>query len=178
MTLDQKIQVWNVIGTWVAGMGTLAAVVVSLRLAGRAERLRLRASVGLRIIIAGDGTPSEEQVAFTVVNLGDRAVTVNSIGWRIGKKGLARHCMQPLYGVYTHQYPKQLAHGEQATFLVSLLALPGWPKDFATGFVRDLTAKNLDTLRGLIHTSIGEVVEVEPEKELLERLRETGAQLG
>ena len=175
MTLDQQVQIWNAVGTWVAGIGTLAAVIVSLRLAGRADRLRLRASVGLRIIIAGDGNPSEEQVAFTVVNLGDRAVTVNSIGWRVGKKRLTRHCMQPLYGVYTHQYPKQLAHGEQATFLVSLLALPGWPKDFAMGFVRDLTPKNLATLRGLIHTSIGEVVEVQPEKELLERLSKAGA---
>ncbi|MDT9678133.1 hypothetical protein F6R97_26805 [Pseudomonas sp. JV414] len=84
MTLDQHIQILNAISTWVAGVATLAAVVVSLHLARRADRVRVRISVGLRLVFAGDGTPAEEHVGFTIVNLGDRSVTVNAIGWHVG----------------------------------------------------------------------------------------------
>jgi hypothetical protein len=174
MTLDQHIQLWNTIGTWVAGAATVGAVILSLHLARRAERIRVRTTVGVRLVFAGDGTPAEEHVGFTIVNLGDRPVTINSVGWRVGKGKNARHSIQPLHGQYTSQYPKQLAHGEQATFMVSFLALPSWPKEFATGFVQDLSQGNLRTLRALIHTSAGETIEVKPEENLLQRLREVG----
>lgn len=175
MTVDQHIQLWNTIGTWVAGAATLAAVIVSLCLARRTERVRVRTSVGIRLVIVGDGTPAEEHVGFTIVNLGDRPVTVNSVGWRVGHGKSARSCIQPMYGQYTSQYPKQLAHGEQTTFMVSLLALPSWPNEFASNFVQDLSQKNLRTLRALIHTSVGETIKVKPEENLLQRLREAQA---
>jgi hypothetical protein len=173
VTVDQHIQLWNAIGTWVAGAATLAAVIVSLHLARKGERIRVRANLGLRLVFSGDGTPAEEHVALTVVNLSDRPVTVNSIGWRVGKGKNSRSCIQPVYGQYTAQYPKQLAHGEQATFMVSFLTLPSWPKEFATGFVCDLSSGHLRTLRALVHTSVGETVEVIPEADLLQRLRES-----
>ena len=172
MTLDQQIQVWNAVGTWLAGIATFAAVVVSLHLARKADSIRLQANAGIRHVFAGDGTPAEEHVGISVVNIGDRPVTINSIGWRIGKGKKARHFIQPVVGQYTHQYPKQLVHGEQASFLVSFKAMPGWPKDFATGFVQDLRPRNLQTLRAVIHTSVGKSIEVVPENNLLERLRE------
>jgi hypothetical protein len=171
MTLEQQIQVWNVIGTWVAGLATFVAVLVSLHLAHKAERVRIKATAGVRLVFAGDGSSAEEHVGVTVVNKADRPLTINSIGWRVGHRKKARHCIQPVYGQYTQQYPKQLAHGEQASFLVSFKAAPDWPKQFAEGFVQDLTPRNLKTLRALIHTSIGETIEVVPEASLLERLR-------
>ena len=172
MTLDQQIQVWNAVGTWLAGIATFAAVVVSLHLARKADRVRMQANAGIRLIFAGDGSPAEEHVGISAVNRADRPVTINSIGWRIGKGKNARHCIQPVYGQHTHQYPKQLAYGDQATFLVSFKAMPSWPKDFATGFVQDVRPKNLKTLRAIINTSVGEIIEVVPENNLLERLRE------
>jgi hypothetical protein len=113
MNLDQKIQVWNAVGTWLAGIATFAAVVVSLYLARRADRIRIQANVGIRLVFAGDGTPAEEHVGITATNHGDRPVIINSIGWRVGKGKTARHCIQPVAGEYTHQCPKQLTHGEQ-----------------------------------------------------------------
>ena len=35
MTLDQKIQIWVAVGTWVAGLATFAAVILALYLAAR-----------------------------------------------------------------------------------------------------------------------------------------------
>ena len=177
MTFDQQIQIWNAVGTWVAGIGTLAAVIVSLYLARKGQRIQVRASVGTRLrwFSASDGTPAEENVCFTVVNLGDRAVTVVSVGWRIGNRKNLKFCIQPLSSSQGTQYPKQLAHGEQATFLVSFSVLPCWPKDFAVGFVGDLSKPRLKTLRGLVHTSVGETIEIKPEANLLERLQNTAA---
>lgn len=172
MTLDQQIQIWNAVGTWLAGITTFAAVIVSLYLARKADRVHLQANAGIRLIFAGDGSPAEEHVGISAVNKGDRPVTINSIGWCIGKGKNARHCIQPVNGQYTHQYPKQLSYGEQATFLVSFKAMPSWPNDFAAGFVQDLRPKNLKTLRAIINTSVGESIEVVPENNLLERLRE------
>jgi len=175
MNLDQQIQIWSVVGTWLAGAATLGAVIVSLHLARRAERIRVRANVGIRLVFAGDGTPAEESVGFTIVNLGDRTVTVNSVGWSVGRRRRARFCIQPLKGQYTSHCPRQLMHGEQATFMVSFLEYPDWPKEFANGFIQDLSPKNLRTLRAIFHTSVGEQIQVAPEENLLHRLRESSA---
>ena len=37
MTFEQKVQLWMVVGTWVAGLATLAAVMTSLYFARSAE---------------------------------------------------------------------------------------------------------------------------------------------
>lgn len=175
MTFEEKIAIWNTVGTWLAGIATFLAVVVSLHLARKSERIRIKGNAGIRLIIAGDGTPTEEHVQIGAVNHGDRTVIINSVGWRIGNKKNARFCVQSVSGQWTHICPKQLAHGEQASFLVSFKDAPDWPNYFATTFIRDLSEKNLKTLRALIHTSLGETIEIVPEPNLLKKLRESAA---
>lgn len=176
MTLDQQIQIWNTVGTWLAAIATFVAVLVSLFLAQKSDRVNLRANAGIRLVFAGDGTPPEEHVGISVVNLGDRPVNVTSIGWCVGRGRNKRYCVQPVAGHYTHQYPKQLAHGEQATFMVSFKAAPDWPRKFVTDFVKDVSDKNLRTLRALVSTSVGRRdFEVKPEKNLLDKLQSAHA---
>jgi hypothetical protein len=74
MTLDQKIQIWVAVGTWLAGLATLAAVIVALRLAKRIEKVRLKVHAGLRVLIMGDGSPFQKHLAISVTNLGERAL--------------------------------------------------------------------------------------------------------
>ncbi len=176
-TLDQQIQAWNAVGTWVAGFGTLTAVIVALYLARRSERVRANCNVGIMVTYAGDGTPAEEHLGFTVTNLGMQPLTINSIGWRIGKGKSARYCIQPVRGQNTANYPKVLAHGEQAAFLVSFTTMPNWPKDFATGFIEDLSEENLRTLRAQVHTSVGKTIDVVPAHNVLEILRKAVAEM-
>jgi hypothetical protein len=171
MTLDQKIQVWVAIGTWVAGLGALAAVIVALYLSRRVETVRLRVHVGLREVILGVGSPFQRHLAINVTNLGERPVTINTVGWAVGKRRQRRFAMQTVSGPYTNQYPIELAHGKSANFMVSFLVTPDWPREFANGFVKDLSAKSLKTLVVQIHTSVGETVEAHPEKDLLEELK-------
>lgn len=42
---------------------------------------------------------------------------------------------------------------------------------FAKGFLGSLSDKELDTLAAQVHTSVGQTIEIKPEKELVERLR-------
>jgi len=136
VTLDQKLQLWNAIGTWVAGVATFGAVLVALHLARRSESVRLRSFAGLREVILGDGSPFQEHLCINVTNIGDRPVTVNI----------------------------ELAHGKSASFMVSFVATPNWCKEFAQGFVKDVSDKNLRILRALINTSVGRSVSVTPEQ--------------
>ena len=147
----------------------------SLYLANRSERLRVKAHAGLRLVIVGDGSPAEEHVEIGVVNQGDRNVVVNSVGWKVGRGKKARHCIQPVSGRWSQQYPKTLAHGESASFMVSFQATPNWVSHFSTGFLRDTSPTELKTLRALVHTSLGHTVEVVPEGDLLARLAATAA---
>ena len=171
MTLDQKIQVWVAIGTWVAGLGTLAAVIVALYLSRRVEKVRLNVYAGLREIILGDGSPFQRHLCIGATNLGERPVIINTVGWAVGKGKKRRFAMQTVSGPYTQQYPIELAHGKSASFMVSFLVTPQWPREFATGFVRDLSDRSLKTLVAQVHTSVGQTVEVHPERDLLEELK-------
>lgn len=171
MTFDQQIQIWNTIGTWVAGIATFAAVLVSLHLARRSDRVRLGVFAGLRVMIRGDGTPPEEHLDIGVTNLGDRSVTVNTVGWAVGKRKQRRYCIQTVSGPWTADYPIELPHGKSASFMVSFKHTPTWLVEFATGFLRSLSEKELDTLVAQVHTSVGQTIEVKPERDLIERLK-------
>ena len=163
MTLDQQIQALNAVATFFA-------VAVSLYLARKSEFTRLKVNVGIWELFLGDGTPAEEYLSFSVVNLGNRPVNIFSVGWSVGKKN-KHYCIQPINGKYTDQYPKWLTHGESASFLYSLEDSPNWIADFVSTFVKDTCDKNLKTLRAVINTSIGKTIEAVPERNLLERLK-------
>ena len=172
LTLDQKIQIWSAVGIWVAGIATFAAVVVSLYLARRGEKLRLKVHAGLRDVVVGDGTPIDKRLSIGVTNLGDRPVTITSVGWAVGKRKNQRFCVQPVSAPLTSDCPIELSHGKSANFMVSFQTMPSWPKDFAHGFVRDVSDKNLKTLVARICTSVGQTIKARPEKGLLDRLKE------
>ena len=172
MTLDQKIQIWVAVGTWLSSFGTIAAVITALYLAKRVETVRLNVHVGLMEVVIGDGSPFRKHVGINVTNLGERPVTINTVGWAIGKGKERRFAIQPLNSFHSAQYPIELAHGKSASFLVSLDVMPDWKRDFATGFVRDLSDKSLKTLVAQVHTSVGKTVEAHPREDLLDALKE------
>jgi len=171
MTLEQQIQLWSAVGTWVAGVATLFAVLVSLHLASRAERVRLKTHAGLRLLFRGDGSPREEHLDISVTNLGERPVTVTTVGWSIGRGKRKRYCIAIPSGPFTQQYPIEIAHGKTANFMVSLVVTPDWLKRFGEEFIRSGEGKYLKTLLAGVHTSVGQTISIRPEPELLERLK-------
>jgi hypothetical protein len=149
----------------------LAAVIAALYLARRVAKVRLKVHVGPRVVVLGDGTPFQKQIAFSVTNLGERPVTIESIGWAIGRRKRQRLAIQPVSGPFTSQYPIEIAYGKSTNFMVSFRETPDWYREFAIGFVQDLSDKSLETLVAQIHTSVGQTVEAYPEKELLDALK-------
>ncbi|MGB9150190.1 MAG: hypothetical protein WCB36_08075 [Burkholderiales bacterium] len=194
MTLDQQIQLWNTIGTWLAGIATFVAVVVSLRLASRADRVRLKIHAGVRLQFMGDGSPPTELIEIHVTNLAERPVTIQTVGWAIGEGKTKRFCIQSVCGPYTAQYPKEIAHGNSASFQVAIDIAPTWFDNFVTGFVNSspdsLNLKTLNwfdnyemesvhsksnllnTLVAVVHTSVGQNIETKAESNLIEKLRQ------
>jgi hypothetical protein len=79
-------ETWKFINTfapWLSAVGTISAVITSLYLARKSRRIHLKVDAGLRTLVQ-QGSPAKEYVAITVVNRGDRAATIQSIGWKIG----------------------------------------------------------------------------------------------
>lgn len=173
MTLADKIALWSAIGTWVAGLATTAAVIFSLYLLRRSEKVRLSVRAGLRILI-GDGYPQREVLMIEVTNLSDRTVTVNSVGWSYGRKKDRRLCLQ-LLSSDSHQYPLSLAHGHTGFFQYSITDHPQALVQFVKGYLRG-NVTDLSTLRAQVHTSVNQTVDVKPEDELLQRIRAIAAE--
>lgn len=171
MTLDQKIQVWVAVGTWVSSIATIFAVITALYLARKVEKVRLRTTAGLRELYMGDGSPAEKHISIDATNLGERPITILSVGWRIGKGKARKFCIQVQGATYSSICPIELAYGKGANFMVSFNLTPNWLKDFAVDFIHDLSEKNLKTLVAQVHTSVGETVDVKVETNLLDALR-------
>ena len=66
---DEIYKIWELIGTWLTGLSTLAAVIVSLLLSKRG-RLNLKISAGIKHIITPGLEDAPEFCCVEVVNLG------------------------------------------------------------------------------------------------------------
>src|ERR1700737_4989178 len=84
---DYCLHFWEVVGSWIAGLGTLAAVAVCLWLSRR-QGPRLRVSADIFVIIQRNAEPPHpEVVSIDVRNIGERECIIEGIGWRVGHLG-------------------------------------------------------------------------------------------
>lgn len=171
MSLDQQINLWNAIGTWIAGIGTLSAVIVSLWLARRSDRVDVRAWVGLGTTFGGDGSPPIDVLLFSITNRATRPLTVENIGWTVGYWPRRKYCIQTVSDPLSARCPVELQHGRSARFIVSFKATPNWSSEFAAKFLPNRSWPTLLSLRAQFHTSVGATVTVRPRQDVLQLLR-------
>ncbi|MDL2123807.1 MAG: hypothetical protein LWX51_12165 [Deltaproteobacteria bacterium] len=106
-----------VAGSWLAGIGSLTAVITSLWLSRRSNVIRL----GIRAKHVQLVTPGEKEapdyVQVNIVNKGLRPAKITGVGWRIGilKKV---HFVQLFGDINSDKLPKMLNEGEEANLLV------------------------------------------------------------
>jgi len=170
MNFDQIIQIVNTVGIWLAAFATVAAVVVSLYLSNRSERVKLRSVVGIWIMLEGRPLSNRgEHVFISITNRGGRDVVVTSIGWSIGKGKNKKFFLTRNWSEGSSNIPIRLPYGESANFLISLEEV-NWFEEFAkwVGGRHDI-----NTLRCLIGTSVGTSVKVIPDSNFLDRLGKT-----
>ncbi len=83
--LDQ--QTWQFVNTfapWLAAFGTLMAVIISLYLARRADRIAIDVRVGIRLIVVRGGGPGQrnELLWVNITKLALRSSSLYTLDWR------------------------------------------------------------------------------------------------
>lgn len=169
---------WTFINTfagWLSAIGTLLAVIVSLWLARRDARIRLRVTVGIRKIFFERKVyekPGEEPdfVVVAVTNIGRRVAIVTGLLWK-NQLFPRRYLFQmPGEAPFSAQLPAKLQDGEEADFVVPWSAFAA---NDTADFRRLIPKPEILMaffLRILIRTSTGEMFAARPEKEFRKRL--------
>ena len=158
---DWTIQFLNMLGTWAAAAGTIAAASIAIWLGHRTGRVKLDTHADIGETFDPDGS-FDEGLVIRVTNLGERPVIISSVDWRIGKRGKIIADQRIL-----KQCPRKLEHGECTSFFSSFLYPPSWLESFATNFVRVADKSHIKTLRARIHTSVGRTTNVVPTERFL-----------
>jgi hypothetical protein len=161
------IAFWSMIGSWVSGIATFLAVLMSLHIANRKPKPHIGWEIGERTIFGqnSQGMPiKEEGIAIKIVNKSTVPITIVSIGW---KTGGSKQFYQNFGDVNSHDVPKRIEYGEQAFF---------WIKNEddkrIINFARDLkeVKGSVRKLRCYISLSTGKTFLIKPEKDFLNRI--------
>lgn len=169
--MENNLQLWSVIGTWVASIGTVSAVITSLWLASRADKVKLKVFAGHRLLLPKLEKGNNDYCYINVVNTGSKPVKITNIGWQAGRSKTKQHMVQ-IFGLSnSDNVPKMLTEGEEATFLVPF-HLRGNEEDWLNSMSKALTEKtnNIKSLKVCVSTSIGQQFIVPVEDTLKEKL--------
>ncbi|OOE95180.1 hypothetical protein BZG78_15195 [Salinivibrio sp. MA351] len=153
------LEVLNVIGTWLAGIGTIAAAVTSLWFARRENKIELAVKVDYRQLVTRGQSEATDLLRIHVVNKGVRPANITKLGWFVGRFKNKKHLVQLLGDVESDTIPKMLYEGEEANFLIHL-SRENKPFVWIESFIKDVLQPNpkkqLKTLRLMVYTSVGQ----------------------
>lgn len=174
---DLTLQLWGVIGTWVASIGTVAAVITSLWLAYHQSRLKLSITAGHRLLVTPGSKLTPEYCVINIVNRSLRPVNITSISWQAGSFRNKKHFIQVFGTPGFDDVPKVLNEGEVANFMVPM-HLNGDNKDWIVRFPKDLAGEDgniryIKTLKIVVGTSVGQIFRKRVEKNLINKLLES-----
>ncbi len=172
MTFEQTLRILDTIGVWFAGMGTFAAAGLALWLARRSEKVKLKVSVGFRLLISHGN--SDDCLVFDVTNIGERPVTISNVGWSVGRLWNRKFAIQLIPPSSNDRCPKKIEYGESAFFVINYADSPDWAAEFVEKII---VSESAETLRARIHTSVGYTKVVKPERNLLVKLQDAQANL-
>lgn len=162
---------WEIINgfaNWLAAIGTISAVIISLHLSAKSSKRTARLSVNLTLIIEVGSDQHPEHIMFSVVNTGDRVFHTSSIGWLFGKKD--KQYFQQLFDhQMSSQMPLMQASGVTGKWIFNVQ--DGYWFSRMANFLGDDWKKNIKTFKAITTTTTGEEFLAFPSKDLLEKLR-------
>ena len=171
MTLQQL----DVLGTWVAGIATLLAVIVSLTLARKASSLRLRIFAGERMIVTSGEEETVDCTMISVTNCCPHPATITHISWKSGWFN-SLYLVQ-LFNIPGYEtLPKKLEQGGQASFIIPYNIRPEGEESWAASIAKSLLKNKkwpwfqIKTLKCVVSVSIGQEFKVSVEKGLKDRI--------
>ncbi len=161
----------NSFANWLSAAGTLAAVVVSLWLAGNTSRPKAKLSAGVRLIVERGVDVAPEYLVLSVVNVGQTAFRVIWIGWRV-RSPKKRFAMQLFDASLSSSLPANLEPNHEAYWFVPLAeGAKKWRSEFAGKMLMPHWCWTSRSLRFLARTSTGHVFVGRVDPELVSELR-------
>jgi hypothetical protein len=176
--MDQNtIQIWGIIGTWVASIGTVSAVIISLLLAYNKGKLKLKVTAGHRLIVTPGFDSRPEYCCINVVNTVDRPAKITSVGWQTGSFKNKKFFLQIFGTPGFDDVPKVLHEGEEANFKVPL-RLKGNDEDWIVRLPMSLVGdegkiRHIKKLKVVLATSVGQMFRTRVEDNLVKKLLES-----
>lgn len=170
------LQLWSVIGTWVAGIGTVGAVITSLWFALHQNTIKLKVSAGHRLLITPGSRETPDYCSIRVVNVGLRPAKVTHVGWEVGRWRKKKHMLQTFGYPGFDDVPKTLHEGEEANFMIPFLRSGGdqdWIVSFPKYLVGEDSPKLIKTLKVAVYTSVGQGFKRKVEHNLIEKIEES-----
>ena len=161
-------------GSWLAGVGTLAAVITSLWLARRSNIIKLGVRASHVSLITQGEKEAPDYVHINIVNKGQRPAKITGVGWRLGifKK---IHLFQLFGDMNSDKLPKMLNEGEEANLFLKFhenFDDEDWIKIFPQKALLPNYNMKLKNMKVIVFTSVGQSFKKKIEKSLKNALIE------
>lgn len=113
---------WSMIGTWLAGFATVAAVITSLYIAKMRPKPRIKGEITLSALKTFEW---KKGVGIKIANVGPMAVNIVSIVWHFDGDTTFMHDFAP----EGQNLPLKLEHGEAGFFFIENDQQSPWARD-------------------------------------------------
>lgn len=160
---------WSMIGTWLASIGTIAAVITSLYLARQNDKVNLLITSNL-IFLIGYGrnyNDDDHYLNIEITNNGNRPVIIQNVSWQISK---GKHLIVPLNpNPIATPLPKMINYGEVARWAIEVNAVKNiWVPDFIKDGIKK---RDIDKWKIVVSLTTGERIKVKPNQRIIELIQ-------
>lgn len=106
---------WIMIGTWIAGIGTVGAVITSLYLASNSNKVKLL----LQTKVYEELENGNLYLVITISNVGNKIARIKNINWEISKIGMQKRNLTSRSLI--RLLPVNILEGEEHTIHIDLI---------------------------------------------------------
>ncbi|HGM5294777.1 TPA: hypothetical protein ACKP0P_001343 [Serratia marcescens] len=155
---------WSMIGSWVAGIATFAAVVTTLYIAKMRPKPRIKCEI---TISAMKRYSWKKGIAIHIANIGIMSINISSIVWHFDGDTTFSQDFEP----EGSNLPKKLEHGESAFFFIQNDEEINWGKD-VKNFILENNGR-IDRLRISVNLGTMDKFFVKPHKSVIKIIKES-----
>jgi len=160
---------WSMIGTWLASIGTIAAVMTSLYLARKNDKVNLIVTSKLIFLFEylREYTDDDHYVCIEITNNGNKPVTIQNIAWKMSKNKFVIVPMNP--NPITDTLPKMINYGETVRWAIKVNAIKTlWIPDFIKDGIK---RKQVKKWKITVSLTTGEIIMVKPNARIIELIQ-------
>ncbi|WP_294962005.1 hypothetical protein [Sulfurimonas sp.] len=158
------LNILSVIGTWIAAIGTVGAVITSLWLASSNNRVKLKISAETNSLLSSNESGHKEVCLIHIVNIGTRPIKINNIGWTIGKGKKKITLLQNTNGSTIDNVPKTILENEDINIDISFI---GNKLNWIENMAKFAMKHDIDTLQIIATTNINKTFKAKAGKSII-----------